>query len=593
MFRKNRDPGFERLVREWQQPVYGLALRMLGDPAEAEDATQEVFVGLLRNLDRYDPDREFRPWIYRVASNLVLNRIRARNTRRDKERAAARERTEASEDVPMEQAEREHAVRDELQYLEEEDRAMVVLHFYEGLSKSEAADVLGIPRTTLHARLDRALGRLKSGLQAAGHAAIVPVVPNLMREAPPPTVPPALRDNLLKLAAKAGQAAAPLAGSAVLIGGAVMAKKTIIAATALALGSLGIGYLVGHESAPRASHARGDGREGYEVGSRDDWKAAYDAMKKTLGDVERERDKLRAHLKASGGAAKSAEATKTAAIPASGIEWAKFSKLLAENHDLIMRVTGKEDGMESATAAEQAHLMQVLSEFMRVSNRARTISPAPFFDKRILPELVGAIYTETLDLSPEESAEWIAVARAVRDAHTAGFDPAAALPLERHAVRARMIADLKTKLASRVPADKRKRFEEASANTKSMTAGTRTEISLDLADEGGNDAIAERVIFHWNHAYKLTDKQRVEFRELALSFVRDAGDRYRQQSMGTPGADEARYDESILELQIAIEKRLVDNLSVEQRKRLVRAMPFIIRFRSGKGEDSIIMNSGF
>ena len=162
---KKTDPEFERLVREWQQPVYGLALRMLGDPGEAEDATQEVFVRLLRNLDRYDSDREFRPWIYRVATNIVLNRIRARKTRREKEQAAARERVEALEDATVEKSELEGVVRDQLQHLEHEDRAMLVLHYYEGLSKSETATALGVRRTTLHARLDRALGRLKSGLQ--------------------------------------------------------------------------------------------------------------------------------------------------------------------------------------------------------------------------------------------------------------------------------------------------------------------------------------------------------------------------------------------------------------------------------------------
>ena len=111
MTQRKRDSRFNDLVRDWQQPVYGLAMRMLGDAAEADDVTQEVFIRLLRDLDRYDSAREFRPWIYRVATNLILNRIRASKTRRRRETEAAAQRGSGAMDERAEQRETEQAVR--------------------------------------------------------------------------------------------------------------------------------------------------------------------------------------------------------------------------------------------------------------------------------------------------------------------------------------------------------------------------------------------------------------------------------------------------------------------------------------------------
>jgi len=79
---------FEALVREWEGLVYGLALRMLGNAADAEDATQEIFLRLLRKLHRYDPARSFRPWFLRLAANILRNALRDATTRAKHEGAA-------------------------------------------------------------------------------------------------------------------------------------------------------------------------------------------------------------------------------------------------------------------------------------------------------------------------------------------------------------------------------------------------------------------------------------------------------------------------------------------------------------------------
>src|SRR5579885_2669976 len=61
--------AFEELVRSLQRRVYGFAFQQLRDYDEAQDLTQEIFVKLYRNLDRYDPDRRFEPWFWKLAAN--------------------------------------------------------------------------------------------------------------------------------------------------------------------------------------------------------------------------------------------------------------------------------------------------------------------------------------------------------------------------------------------------------------------------------------------------------------------------------------------------------------------------------------------
>jgi len=79
--------AFERLVERHGPRVFGLALRTLGRPFDADDTVQEVFLKAYRLLHRYDPERPFAGWLYRLAANLVLSRARRIGARRRCERA--------------------------------------------------------------------------------------------------------------------------------------------------------------------------------------------------------------------------------------------------------------------------------------------------------------------------------------------------------------------------------------------------------------------------------------------------------------------------------------------------------------------------
>src|SRR5262249_56990457 len=71
--------AFEQLDTRYAGPVYGLALRMLGDRGRAEDAVQETFTAIWRSASRYRPERGAgAPWLYAIARNAIVDRARAR-----------------------------------------------------------------------------------------------------------------------------------------------------------------------------------------------------------------------------------------------------------------------------------------------------------------------------------------------------------------------------------------------------------------------------------------------------------------------------------------------------------------------------------
>ena len=75
---KKGDLGaFDRLVRQYQSYVFSLAVRFLCDDDEAQDIVQESFVRVWKHFDRYDPAQKFTTWLYRIATNLCLDRLRA------------------------------------------------------------------------------------------------------------------------------------------------------------------------------------------------------------------------------------------------------------------------------------------------------------------------------------------------------------------------------------------------------------------------------------------------------------------------------------------------------------------------------------
>ena len=154
--------GLQELMLRYERALYGFLARYTGDGHLAEDLFQDCFLRLVQKRDSFDPGRGFRPWLYSIVANLARDACRRREVR---SREANRERLASKETVPRpdEEAERlEEAeiVREVVADLPGDARAMVLLHFYQGLTYREVAAALDTPVGTVKSRMHWAVQRL-------------------------------------------------------------------------------------------------------------------------------------------------------------------------------------------------------------------------------------------------------------------------------------------------------------------------------------------------------------------------------------------------------------------------------------------------
>jgi RNA polymerase sigma-70 factor (ECF subfamily) len=160
--------AFEELVTTYQHRVFGVALRMLSNRAEAEEIAQETFLRAHRALAEFRGEARLGTWLYAIASRLCLNRLAAgpRRHERSDDIALAQAPAEGADAVAaLERDELEAALHEAVAALPEERRIVVVLRDLEGLSYEEIGEVLGVPLNTVRTRLHRARLDLKAKLE--------------------------------------------------------------------------------------------------------------------------------------------------------------------------------------------------------------------------------------------------------------------------------------------------------------------------------------------------------------------------------------------------------------------------------------------
>lgn len=147
--------AFGELVRVHQASVFNVCLRLMSERAEAEDAAQEAFIRAYGRLKTFLPERPFGPWMRRVAANVCLNRLEARQETLplDEERDEAAELTPEASRVQTEQSQ---AVRAALASLPTHYRAVVELRHFQELSYDEIAAELNLPLSDVKSHLFRA-----------------------------------------------------------------------------------------------------------------------------------------------------------------------------------------------------------------------------------------------------------------------------------------------------------------------------------------------------------------------------------------------------------------------------------------------------
>jgi RNA polymerase sigma-70 factor, ECF subfamily len=168
--RGDRD-AFEAVYRQLAAPVYGLIRRVLRDPAQSEEVTQEVMVELWRTATRFDPKRgSARTWALTLAHRRAVDRVRSAQAATDRELRLARQAPVAgAEDDVAEVVEArldQQRVRHCLGALTELQRESVRLAYYGGYTYREVAELLGTPLGTIKTRLRDGLIRLRDCLGA-------------------------------------------------------------------------------------------------------------------------------------------------------------------------------------------------------------------------------------------------------------------------------------------------------------------------------------------------------------------------------------------------------------------------------------------
>jgi RNA polymerase sigma-70 factor (ECF subfamily) len=161
-------PSWEDVVRTHSVRVYRLAYRLTGNPHDAEDLTQEVFVRVFRSLASYTPGT-FEGWLHRITTNLFLDMARRRQRIRFEGLGQDVEgRLQGGDPTPAQAFDDRHLDSDiqaALKDLTPEYRAAVVLCDIEGLSYEEIAATLGVKLGTVRSRIHRGRAQLRAALE--------------------------------------------------------------------------------------------------------------------------------------------------------------------------------------------------------------------------------------------------------------------------------------------------------------------------------------------------------------------------------------------------------------------------------------------
>lgn len=164
----NKDAyGF--LIHKYKDKIYTLLLRMIHNNQDAQDLTQESFIKAYHYLHSFDSERKFSSWLYRIATNLCLNAIQARqkNLRHPAEWNDEWLVDEDSPETILLQKEHIAEIRDVVEELPEPYRLVLLLRYLEDMSYQEMSTVLEVPISTIQVRLHRAKLKLRMRFQSS------------------------------------------------------------------------------------------------------------------------------------------------------------------------------------------------------------------------------------------------------------------------------------------------------------------------------------------------------------------------------------------------------------------------------------------
>ncbi len=173
------EEGYRQLVARFERPIFSILMRVVRDPALAEDLAQETFVKAFRHLARFDRERKLASWLFKIAHNTAIDHLRRKQLtvvplERGKDEAglapadvAAAPETEHPDRVAMHH-DLTAGIESALGTLRPAYREILLLRFQESLSYEEISEVTSLPMGTVKVQLHRARKQLAKQLAAAG-----------------------------------------------------------------------------------------------------------------------------------------------------------------------------------------------------------------------------------------------------------------------------------------------------------------------------------------------------------------------------------------------------------------------------------------
>lgn len=167
--RNGSDQAFTSLVERYQNQVYNLCYRMLGEHEIAEDAAQESFLRAYKNIERFDIQRPFLTWLLSIAAHYCIDTLRRRKYSfvsidqpncHDESQIELLDIHAVNPELALEKKEEAHCLQKILGRLNNIDKAAIVLRYWYGLSDSDIAEILNISKPGVKSRLYRARNQI-------------------------------------------------------------------------------------------------------------------------------------------------------------------------------------------------------------------------------------------------------------------------------------------------------------------------------------------------------------------------------------------------------------------------------------------------
>jgi RNA polymerase sigma-70 factor (ECF subfamily) len=161
--------AFGILVRKYQDRLFNSMVHLLRNPADAEDVVQDAFLQALRKLDTFQGNSQFYTWLFRIARNTAISKLRRRKPTVSLESTDSQQRLDFPDDGPtpateMERRERQTGLMRAMDRLSSEHRAILILREMEEQNYETISEILDLPVGTVRSRLHRARLQLKEFL---------------------------------------------------------------------------------------------------------------------------------------------------------------------------------------------------------------------------------------------------------------------------------------------------------------------------------------------------------------------------------------------------------------------------------------------